>query len=86
MEVELYFILKLLFGLNRVNLVMNEMMFEDYDYEDVEVEYADYYEDDTYVMPDEESWKDDSEEQTVDPFTLEELYNYCIIPTINRFP
>ncbi|KAB7498271.1 Protein-serine O-palmitoleoyltransferase porcupine [Armadillidium nasatum] len=61
---------------------MNEMMFEDYDYEDVEVEYADYYEDDTYVMPDEESWKDDSDEQTVDPFTLDELYNYCIIPTI----
>jgi len=62
---------------------MEDFLYADYDYEpDAEdVEYLDYYDDEIYEIPGSEArWE---EEDIIPPqYTVTELYEYCVIPTL----
>ncbi|CAL4073739.1 unnamed protein product, partial [Meganyctiphanes norvegica] len=61
---------------------MDEFLYADYDYEpDVDdVEYLDYYDDEIYEIPNEARWEE--EDIILPQYTVTELYEYCVIPTL----
>ncbi|XP_045591999.2 LOW QUALITY PROTEIN: protein-serine O-palmitoleoyltransferase porcupine [Procambarus clarkii] len=69
---------------------MADFAYTDYDYEyDQEGDggdYVDYFDEDIYEFPVGEPWEEEEEEEEEDPasqFTLTELYEYCVVPTVS---
>ncbi|XP_037782493.1 protein-serine O-palmitoleoyltransferase porcupine-like [Penaeus monodon] len=61
---------------------MDDFMYGDYDYDPnaEDVEYLDYYDDEIYEIPEDEPWEDDDDLES--QFTISELYEYCVVPTV----
>ncbi|KAK3859229.1 hypothetical protein Pcinc_034634 [Petrolisthes cinctipes] len=61
---------------------MEDYAYADYDYEEG-VDYVDYYEEDVYELP--KSWEnlEDGEVGETSSYSLAELYEYCVVPTVS---
>lgn len=62
---------------------MADFAYYDYDQESDSAEYVDYYDEDIYEFPGEEPWEEEEEEEITSQFTLSELYEYCVVPTLS---
>ncbi|KAG7172792.1 serine O-palmitoleoyltransferase porcupine-like [Homarus americanus] len=66
---------------------MAELSYEEYEYDydqDADgMEYVDYYDEDVYELPEGNSWEQEEEEEVASQFTLSELYEYCVVPTVS---
>ncbi|XP_071527219.1 protein-serine O-palmitoleoyltransferase porcupine isoform X2 [Panulirus ornatus] len=65
---------------------MADFSYVDYDYEydqeSDDVDYLEYYDEDVYELPVGESWEEEEEEEA-SQFTVSELYEYCVVPTVS---